>query len=137
MSGEVAVRVWERMRELVVDRHDRRKDVVDALEMSFVKAKALRRLAKGPLTMRELAHQLLTDRPYTTVLVDDLEQRGLVSRTVHPDDRRSKVVTVTDEGRAAAELASKILSTPPASLLSLPPDDLRALDRILAQVIAD
>lgn len=135
MSGENAVRAWERMCDLVLD-HDRRKEVVDALGMSFVKTKALRRLAKGPMTMRELALQLLTDRPYTTVLVDDLEERGLVSRTVNPDDRRSKLVAVTDEGRAAAELASKILAIPPAALLALPPEDARALDRILARVVA-
>lgn len=136
MSGEYAVRSWERMRELVLDQHDRRKDVTEALGMSFVKAKALRRLAKGPMSMRELALQLLTDRPYATVLVDDLEQRGLVSRTVNPDDRRSKLVTVTDEGRAAAELATKILATPPASLLALPVEDLRELDRILDRIVA-
>lgn len=135
MSGENAVRAWERMCELVLD-HDRRKEVVDALGMSFVKTKALRRLAKGPMTMRELALQLLTDRPYTTVLVDDLEERGLVSRTVNPEDRRSRLVAVTDEGRVAAELASKILAAPPESLLALPAEDIRALDRILARVVA-
>lgn len=132
--SEAAVRVWERMRELVVDRYDRRKEVVDALGMSFVKTKALRRLAIRPMTMRELAEELLTDRPYATVLVDDLVQRGLVERAVHPDDRRSKIVSPTAAGRAAAATAEAIMSTPPESLLSLPPEDLAALDAILARV---
>jgi DNA-binding MarR family transcriptional regulator len=128
---DAAVRVWDRMRELVLD-NDRRREVVDALGMSFVKAKALRRIAARPMTMRELAEELLTDRPYATVLVDDLEQRGLVARTVHPDDRRRKIVSATDAGLAAAATASKILSVPPSSLLALRPADLATLDTILA-----
>jgi DNA-binding MarR family transcriptional regulator len=130
---DAAVRVWDRMRELVLD-NDRRREVADALGISFVKAKALRRIAVRPMTMRELAEELLIDRPYATVLVDDLEQRGLVARTVHPDDRRRKIVTATDAGLAAAATASKILSVPPSSLLALPPADLATLDTILAAV---
>jgi DNA-binding MarR family transcriptional regulator len=131
---EVAVRVWERMRELVVDQNDRRKEVADALGMSFIKAKALRRIAAGPMTMRELAEELLVDRPYATLLVDDLERRGLVARTVHPDDRRSKIVTATETGRQAAATATGILSTPPPSMVALAPADLAALDTILAKL---
>ncbi|GAA4670429.1 MULTISPECIES: MarR family winged helix-turn-helix transcriptional regulator [Amycolatopsis] len=129
--SEDAVRVWERLWDLVAVRHDRRKRVVDELGLSFVKTKALRRLAARPMTLRELAEELLIDRPYATVLVDDLEQRGLVERTVRPEDRRSKIVTPTAAGRAAAETANRILSEPPESLLALPPEDLAALDRIL------
>ncbi|WP_312869270.1 MarR family winged helix-turn-helix transcriptional regulator [Amycolatopsis pithecellobii] len=132
--NETATRAWARMRELVVERHDRRKEVVDTLGMSFVKAKALRFLAAHPMTMRELAEQLLTDRPYATVLVDDLERRGLVARAVHPDDRRSKIVTPTAAGRAAAAAASEILGRPPAGLLELSERDLSTLDEILARI---
>ncbi|WP_326938089.1 MarR family winged helix-turn-helix transcriptional regulator [Amycolatopsis cynarae] len=128
----VSARVWERMRELVLEHHDTRKQVVDTLGMSFVKTKALRRVAARPMTLRELAAELLTDRPYATVLVDDLERRGLVERTVHPDDRRCKLVTVTEAGREVAATANRILSTPPESLRSLPAEDLAALDRILS-----
>ncbi|TVT54773.1 MarR family transcriptional regulator [Amycolatopsis rhizosphaerae] len=128
----VSARVWERMRELVLEHHDSRKQVVDTLHMSFVKTKALRRVAARPMTLRELAAELLTDRPYATVLVDDLERRGLVERTVHPDDRRCKLVTVTEAGREVAATANRILSTPPESLRSLPAEDLATLDRILS-----
>ncbi|MFD0384002.1 MarR family transcriptional regulator [Streptomyces stramineus] len=80
--------------------------------MSFFRVKALRRIARGPLTLRELAELLLTDRPYTTLVVDDLAGRGLVERSANPADRRSKIVTVTPAGRAAAERAERILGTP-------------------------
>ncbi|MCW2915449.1 MAG: hypothetical protein JWN52_3517 [Actinomycetia bacterium] len=131
-----ATRVWNGMRTLVLDLHDRRNEVCEALGMSFIRAKALRRLALGPRTMRELAAELATDAPYTTLVVDDLEKRGLVERTVHPGDRRAKIVTATPAGLAAAELAERILSEPPAPLLGLASTDLDTLDRIVTALLA-
>ncbi|GAA3512201.1 DNA-binding MarR family transcriptional regulator [Streptosporangium album] len=132
---QVAARVWHGMRALVLDRHDRRKEVCAALDMSFIRAKALRRLASTPLTMRQLAAELATDAPYTTIVVDDLVRRGMVVRDVHPDDRRQKIVTVTADGARAAELAEAILGEPPPPLLELGDADLMALDRIITGLL--
>jgi DNA-binding MarR family transcriptional regulator len=87
--------------------------------------------------MRALAHELSTDAPYTTIVVDDLERRGRVTRTVNPDDKRTKVVTATSAGLAVAATAQEILDRPPAALLSLPARDLAALDRIVAVLLKD
>jgi DNA-binding MarR family transcriptional regulator len=132
---EMAARAWQAMRALVTDRYDRRKKVCDALGMSFIRAKALRRIAGGPMTMRELATGLGTDPPYTTVVVDDLERRGLVTRSVRAGDRRSKIVTITPAGAGQAELAERILGDPPRPVRALPAEDLAALDRILAGLL--
>ncbi|MER5640414.1 MarR family transcriptional regulator [Kitasatospora sp. NPDC002227] len=128
---QTATRIWAAMSGLVLEHGDRRKQVSDALGLSFARAKALRRLAAGPLTMRELAARLASDKAYTTLIVDDLVERGLVARTVHPDDRRYKLVTLTDTGRAAAARADQILARPPAAMLSLTRDDLATLERLL------
>lgn len=133
-GAETAARAWQGIRSLVLDAHDRRKEVCEALGMSFVRAKALRRLLVGPLTLRDLAEHLATDAPYTSVVVADLERRGMVERATHPDDRRAKIVTITPAGAEAAALAERILGEPPAPLLSLDPDDLAALDRIVAAI---
>ncbi|GAA0456784.1 MarR family transcriptional regulator [Streptomyces sp. NPDC046215] len=135
-ADAAARRAWGHLREIVLGGNERRKEVVEALGMSFFRVKALRRIARGPLTLRELAELLLTDRPYTTLVVDDLAGRGLVERSANPADRRSKIVTVTPAGRAAAERAERILGTPPPALLALPPEDLAALDRITARLAA-
>lgn len=132
--SDVAERVWERIRELVLESHDRRKDVADALGMSFIKVKALTKLVRAPMTMRELAEALAIDRPYATVVVDDLESRGLAARSVHPDDRRCKIVTVTGEGCAVAEKAAAIMREPPPALVGLNADDLSRLDEIVARL---
>jgi DNA-binding MarR family transcriptional regulator len=126
---------WTAMQTLVTETNDRRREVADALDMSFVRVKALRRLAAAPVTIRELADSLITDAPYTTVVVDDLERRGLVKRRVDQDDRRRRIVAVTPEGARQAARASEILDDPPAALLALPPDDLAALERILTSLL--
>jgi DNA-binding MarR family transcriptional regulator len=128
---DAVTRAWRAMRELVLD-HDRRGAVAEALGLSFTRAKALRHVAREPLTMRELAGALGADPPYVTLIVDDLEQRGLVTRAPHARDRRVKVVAATHAGRAAAAEADRVLDVPPAPLQELAAEDLAALDRILA-----
>ena len=81
--------------------------------MSYLRAKALRQLTRGP-RMRDLGVELAIDPPYTTVIVDDLEQRGLVRREVNPADRRSKLVRITPAGRAVARTSHQATSRPPA-----------------------
>ncbi|WP_328607951.1 MarR family transcriptional regulator [Amycolatopsis sp. NBC_00345] len=137
MSDETAARAWARMRSVVLDQHDRRREVCDALGMSFIKVKALYRVADAPMTMRELTETLNTDPPYTTLVVDDLVRRELAVREPHPGDRRSRVVTLTPAGREAAALALRILGEPPQAVLALPPADLAALDRIMARLAGD
>ncbi|WP_372409824.1 MarR family winged helix-turn-helix transcriptional regulator [Streptomyces luteireticuli] len=134
-KDETARRAWGGLREVVLGGNERRKEVVEALGMSFFRVKALRRIAKGALTLRELAESLATDRPYTTLVVDDLARRGLVVRSENPADRRSKIVSVTEEGRCAAERAEAILGTPPAALLALPEGELVELERIVGRMV--
>jgi DNA-binding MarR family transcriptional regulator len=131
--SDLAHRSWRTMRALVLD-HDHRKEVCDALDMSFVRIKALLALAGEPMTMRELAMRLSTDRPYTTLIVDDLEARKLLARTVHPEDKRLKTVAVTSAGQDVARRAERMLNEPPAALRALSAEQLHTLDEILAQL---
>jgi DNA-binding MarR family transcriptional regulator len=105
--------------------------------MTFGRARAIRRLARGPLSMRELADTLGIDPPNATVMVDGLEAQGLVRRTPHPTDRRAKVVEATRKGKALARRADMILATPPPALSDLGEDELEALRRILERVRAE
>ena len=134
---QLATRTWTRLRTLVLDQHDRRKEVSVALEMGFIRAKALSRVAEDPCRLRDLAARLGTDAPYTTLIVDDLEKRGLVIRTPHPDDRRAKLVTATEAGLATNAVTQRILGEPPAPVLDLPTEDLITLDRIIASLTAE
>lgn len=127
---------WQAMADLVLD-NERRKDVSERVGLSFGKIRALRRIARRPIRMRELAALLGVDPPNLTPLVDDLEHSGLVERQAHPTDRRVKLVVATPKGKALARQAEEILERPPAGLLELPADELEALLRILARVRRD
>jgi DNA-binding MarR family transcriptional regulator len=124
---------WQAMGDLVLD-NVRRREVSDETGLSFGKTRALRRIAKQPMSMRELASLLGVDPPNLTPIVDDLERAGLVERTPHPTDRRVKLVVATRAGAAAAAQAEAILARPPAGLGALPAKDLKELVRILAEV---
>ncbi len=130
-----ATRTWQGLRTVVLERYDRRREVCDALGMSFIRIKALRRLDVGALTLRALAEALAIDASYTTLIVDDLERQGYVVRTPHPDDRRAKLVSVTTDGRRAAATAGQILGDPPAVVLALDEQDLLTLERIVTQLL--
>lgn len=126
---------WQALHELVTNRNDRRREVADALGISFWRVKVLRRIAAQPGTMRELAASMSTDAPHMTVLVDELERLGLVRREPHPTDRRAKIATLTEEGRQAARQADTILKRPPKALKTLSDEDLATLTRIAEQLI--
>jgi DNA-binding MarR family transcriptional regulator len=136
MSDDAA-RVWSELRALVHERYDRRKEVADALGMSFIRVKALRQVVAGPVSMRRLAAALQIDAPYTTLVVDDLVRRGYMERTVDPADRRAKIVQITGSGAAVAARADAILDEPPEELRALPPADLAELGRIVRSLLLD
>ncbi len=135
MDDDAARQVWLLMSDLVLD-NERRREVADALGMSFGRARTVRRLARRTMSMRELADALGIDPPNATVIVDGLEAQGLVRRTPHPTDRRAKVVEATRKGKELARKADEILATPPPSLTVLSPEDLETLRSILASVRA-
>jgi DNA-binding MarR family transcriptional regulator len=125
--------VWLLMSDLVLD-NERRREVADALGVSFGRVRAVRRLARRPMSMGELATTLGIDRPNATTVVDDLEELSLVRRRPHPTDGRAKLVEATCKGKAMAKRADTILATPPPALSSLSPADLTTLKRILSGV---
>lgn len=129
-QADPARRAWAAMCDLVLD-NERRREVSDALGLSFSRVRALRRIARAPITMGELAGTLGIDAPYATLVVDDLEGQGLVERRPHPTDRRVRLVAATGRGTAAAGRAHEILDRPPAGLSRLAPAELETLATIL------
>lgn len=51
-----------------------------------------------PMSQREVARRLGIDRTTMVALIDGLEDKRLVERRTHPDDRRKNVVGLTAEG---------------------------------------
>jgi DNA-binding MarR family transcriptional regulator len=133
MSSDAAHEVWLLMNDLVLD-NQRRREVSEAAGMSFGRTRAIRRVARRPMSMGELAGMLGIDPPNATALVADLESQGLVRRKPHPTDGRAKVVEATRKGKALAGRVEAILAKPPPELSGLSSEDLEALRRILEKV---
>lgn len=129
----LATEVWLLMSDVVLDQH-RSREVADAVGVSFGRMRAVRRLARRPMSMSELALALNIDKPNATTVVDDLEQLGLVRRTPHPTDRRAKIVEATSEGARLAAKADEILGRPPEALVELGRDTLTELREVLGKV---
>lgn len=63
------------------------------------------RRAVEPLTPTMLYQSTMLTSGAMTARLDKLEKQGLIQRTPSPSDRRSLLVSLTDEGRALADRA--------------------------------
>ncbi len=98
--------------------------------------KTLMRLSKGDgVSMGEMARGIGVDPSYITALVDDLDERGLARREPAPDDRRVKIIVLTDAGRRLAAEIDAVLSVPPAAFAALSHTELRQLRDLLDKVL--
>ncbi|MGV0745270.1 MarR family winged helix-turn-helix transcriptional regulator [Mycolicibacterium sp. XJ870] len=137
-SNPVADEVWRTLTALVLDNRDTwRRTAIERSGLSFSRIRILRRLARAPMTVKQLAYATTMDAPAATVAVNDLEERGLVVREVDPANRRSKVVSLTDAGRAAWAAIDAVDDPAPDALAALDPQDLDALRVLLDKISAE
>jgi DNA-binding MarR family transcriptional regulator len=131
----LASSVWELMSDFVRS-HDPADELRQALGLGrgTGRVKALVSLAAGPLSLAELAQAIGTDPPYATIIVNELQALGLLSRTPDARDRRRKTVELTASGRDAVRKAQDIIARPPSPLRDLPAADLARLREILEQL---
>jgi len=129
--------VWVLMREFV-ERYSPKEQLLEQLGPKVGsgrgKVYTLMRLAEGPLGQGELADVIGVDRPYATVIVNQLESEGIAGRATDPDDRRRKIVAITPAGRKAVRTAHRILETAPPELAGLDPKALRQLAALLGRL---
>ncbi len=131
-----AEQAWTLMRQFV-DGHSRHGDLAEALGFSLGagRGKILFQLRTGPLTHSQLAEFNQTTGPYVSLIVDKLEEHGLVQRGPHPDDRRRKLVSLTPSGRDAIATAEAILYRPPAAISVLTDEELNHLIDLVQRVV--
>jgi DNA-binding MarR family transcriptional regulator len=133
--NELADEVWATMTALVMDsRGDWRRRAAETAGLPFSRVRVLRRLAAGPMSLRDLADSAAMDAPAVTVALNDLEERGLVTRSVSPESRRCKDVSLTAEGRAVVGRVDRIRDAAPAALRELDPGELTTLHELLKRL---
>lgn len=93
----------------------------------------LRFSRRGSLPVGKVGERLQVHPASVTNAVDRLENEGLVRRSRHPEDGRSVVVEITEEGIDRAERATTALNTVFTSL-PISPDEVRQLYALLKVV---
>lgn len=92
--------------------------------------------APVPRPQLGLAVAVGLDKTTMVTTVDALERRGLVRREQHPDDRRIRLVAVTDEGSCLLARANEAADDVQRELLSaLSPDERDALLPLLRALV--
>lgn len=84
----------------------------------------------GPQSVSALAGRVWLERSWVSRAVDALAERGLVSKALHPDDARSRLVVLTAEGERTVAALNHTLDDHAAQLLgALSVPERRAVDR--------
>ena len=129
--------VWRRLVALIADlREEWRRTASERTGLPFGRIRALKQLAGAPLTVSELAERIGTDAPSATVIVNDLERRGLAARQPHPTNRRAKLVSLTAEGKEVIARTRREMEKMPAAFGAIAPSDLAAFERVVDALAA-
>lgn len=131
-----AAAVWRRIGSLVDAERDRVQQIACAFELSVPQLLALRALdPEAPQPMGRLACAMTCDNSNITGLVNRLEKRGLVERRADPNDRRVRVLALTDEGRRVRADALAQWDAPPPEFEGLDAAELEQLRRTLDRLV--
>lgn len=88
-----------------------------------------------PLTVSQLAHEVLSKQPTVTKLVQRMCEQGWLDLLADPADQRRTLVTVTAAGRRLARPLVESARTHEAAVLrSLAPGEQSALKTLLAKL---
>jgi DNA-binding MarR family transcriptional regulator len=102
----------------------------------FVALLYLRESSKA--TQQRLAKTLMLDANNCVILLNGLEEGGLIERTRDPEDRRRHIVAITPKGQRALEKAERQLETVEDEVLgNLDDDERRELHELLAKAVED
>jgi DNA-binding MarR family transcriptional regulator len=100
----LAVHLADRVKQAI-------RDTGEEMGMTVAQLDLLRQLGiHGPSPMSRLAETLNCDASNLTGLVDKLEGRGLLERQPDPNDRRVRVLALTETGKQATRTAWFTLS---------------------------
>ncbi|BBY93874.1 transcriptional regulator [Mycobacterium gallinarum] len=134
-DNPLADEVWRTMAEVVIDNRDSwKRAVVERSGLPFSRIRILKRLGRRSMSVKELAHAATIDAPAATVAINDLEGRGLVVREIDPANRRCKIVSLTEDGRAMLRVIDATEDPAPEALASLDDAELQSLHAILARL---
>jgi MarR family transcriptional regulator, lower aerobic nicotinate degradation pathway regulator len=89
----------------------------------------------GPIGQADLGRSSNIDRSDVVTWLGELEQRGLIERTVNPDNRRRNIVSITRAGSRQLRALDKVLDDIQERVVApLSPSERRQLTKLLRKV---
>ncbi|WP_138752662.1 MarR family winged helix-turn-helix transcriptional regulator [Paenibacillus sinopodophylli] len=87
------------------------------------------------ITHKDLAQRTDKDPANITRLVDQLERKALVKRKANPNDRRSQLLYITENGTICAQALAPIEEKYVQQMLTdITPDEINAFMRFMAKI---
>ena len=115
-AAALASETWTLLQEIAFSQRPRWMAIIRQYDLIPPHWIALQTLEE-PRPMGELAKQLSCDNSNVTWITDRLEERGLVTRTQAPHDRRVRLLVLTPKGRRLLPLEPLWASFNPTLLL--------------------
>ena len=113
------------------------------MELTTSRGRILYCLALNPagVSQAEVTDYLRVEHPTTVRLLDGLENQGYVKRLPDPNDRRAKIIVLTDEGRPLADKVVTMTKELNATAIQgIAPEALETtnavIDKLLINIIA-
>ena len=93
---------------------------------------------EGTLTQQEIAFIIQKDKNSVTQFIDNLEKKGLVTRSVAKEDRRVNNIMVTEEGMALKDSTKQLaIDTMNKALEGIPEEDVLIFVDVLKKICAN
>lgn len=90
---------------------------------------------EGTLTQQAIAFIIQKDKNSVTQFIDNLERKGLVTRSVAKEDRRVNNIVVTPKGMALKDSTKQLaIDTMNQALMGIPEADVQTFVTVLKQI---
>jgi DNA-binding MarR family transcriptional regulator len=130
--------LWPLLIEFALSQRGWWTEVCGTLDLTPTQGLVMRLLdPRTPIAMNALADAMVCDASNVTGVVDKLEARGLIARQATENDRRVKMLAVTDKGRDLRRMVFAEAAGPPAAIAELPRDTCEKLSGVLRALLSD
>lgn len=123
-----------RLHQLMAAEIDRVLKTFDLTRTSYLVLSTIQLSEHGRRLLSHIATHMLVHPTTVTLVVDKLEQQGLVVRQPHPTDRRATYAKITPSGSALMREATRALDQAGFGLPGLSPAQAGRLTELLAPI---
>jgi len=135
LEGELNICIMDALAELLKRAAALGQGLAQRHGLSMTDLAGLHKLEE-PMTMKELGQRMHCDPSFVTMVANGLEKRGLARRETSEQDRRSKLMRLTEEGVSLRDRLEKEFATRMPWAVALDDQERTCLLNILQKLAA-